>query len=179
MRLTIILFWTDNLSCLNGGTTSLIKARLTARNQLLISSCQPSLSFFERKARAVRTDDSFYQMDSLSCSNRWHCFFKWITRSVWTDNNFFSNSSPELFEPGFDQIPNLCRNKPFTTISNFVSHKIHRICGCGAQCTKVRNGPLNVRFIYKLRFFLCPPEVKLSYQGPTGTTRRHPRKNNF
>ena len=47
------------------------------------------ITLFERKARAVRTDNSFYQTDSLSYSNRWHCFFKLITRSVWTDNNFF------------------------------------------------------------------------------------------
>ena len=100
MQLTIILFWTDNLSCLNGGATSLIKARLTARNQLLISSCQLSLSFFERKARAVRTDDSFYQMDSLSYSNRWHCFFKRTTRSVWTDNNFFRTDRQSCSDQG-------------------------------------------------------------------------------
>ena len=45
--------------------------------------------FLEQIAQAVRTADSFFQTDSLSCSNREQFCFAWIARATQTADNFF------------------------------------------------------------------------------------------
>ena len=78
--------------------------------------------FFEWTARGVRKDDNFSRTDSMRHSKGWHFFFERIAVAVRTDTKSLE--------------------KPFTTISNFVWHEIRGICVRVAQCIKVGNGPL-------------------------------------